>query len=210
MQDVNMISGKMSQRLQNEILTSNFESIAYESKQGIRGTTSTVRGYVSIRGHVKDMAMAFVTVLGNEKAYGHIYNINDAKNVTFNGIAKASAIADGSPVPRTVQYNPKDFDFSKKKAFSLRDQHIFTSAEKVEKELSFTPEYGLIDGWKDSYNLDFGRGTSRKAANFPTDDMTLEKLGYQGHRSCLDFLLPVIPRYSGKLLNMRQICTLKP
>lgn len=70
--------------------------------------------------------------------------------------------------------------------------------EKGEKELSFTPEYGLIDGWQDSYKLDFGRGTSRKAANFPTDDMTLEKLGYQGHRSCLDFLLPVIPRYSGK------------
>lgn len=56
-------------------------------------------------------------------------------------------------------------------------QHFFTSVEKAEKELGFTPEFGLVEGLKDSYSLDFGRGTFRKAADFSTDDMILEKLG---------------------------------
>jgi nucleoside-diphosphate-sugar epimerase len=128
-------------------------------------------------GHVKDLARAFVKVLKNEKAYNQIYNISGAKYVTFDGIAKACAKAGGFPEPQLVHYNPKDFDFGKKKAFPLRDQHFFTSVEKAEKELDFTPEFGLVEGLTDSYNLDFGRGTFRKAADFSTDDMILEKLG---------------------------------
>lgn len=128
-------------------------------------------------GHVKDLARAFVLVLANEKAYGQIYNISGAKYVTFDGIAKACALAGGFPEPQIVHYNPKDFDFGKKKAFPLRDQHFFTSVEKAEKELGLTPEFGLVEGLKDSYSLDFGRGTFRKAADFSTDDMILEKLG---------------------------------
>lgn len=62
---------------------------------GICGIMSIVRGYVFIRGYVKDMVMVFVIVLGNEKVYGYIYNINDVKNVIFNGIVKVSVIVDG-------------------------------------------------------------------------------------------------------------------
>jgi hypothetical protein len=43
------------------------------------------------------------------------------------------------------------------------------------KDLGVTPEYDLIDGLTDSYSLDFGRGTFRKAADFTTDDMILAK-----------------------------------
>jgi len=128
-------------------------------------------------GHVKDLASAFVKVLKNDKAYGQVYNISGSKYVTFDGIAKACAKAGGFPEPQIVHYNPKDFDFGKKKAFPLRDQHFFTSTEKAEKDLNFTPKLGLVEGLTDSYNLDFGRGTFRKAADFSTDDMIFEKLG---------------------------------
>lgn len=51
--------------------------------------------------------------------------------VTFDGIAKACAKAAGAPEPELVHYNPKDFDFGKKKAFPMRDQHFFASVDKV-------------------------------------------------------------------------------
>jgi hypothetical protein len=56
-------------------------------------------------------------------------------------------------------------------------QHFFTSIEKAEKELGWKPTYGLLEGLTDSFSLDFGRGTFRKAADFSTDDIILEKFG---------------------------------
>ncbi|KAI5013433.1 hypothetical protein ZWY2020_034545 [Hordeum vulgare] len=111
-------------------------------------------------GHVKDLATAFIKVLGNPKASKQVYNISGSKHVTFDGIARACK---------------KDFDFGKKKAFPFRDQHFFASVEKASKDLGVTPEYDLLDGLTDSYNLDFDRGTFRKEADFTTDDMILGK-----------------------------------
>uniref|UniRef100_M1CK24 NAD dependent epimerase/dehydratase n=1 Tax=Solanum tuberosum TaxID=4113 RepID=M1CK24_SOLTU len=54
-------------------------------------------------------------------------------------------------------------------------QHFFTSIEKSKALLGWKPDFDLVEGLTDSYNLDFGRGTFRKAADFSTDDMILEK-----------------------------------
>ena len=54
-------------------------------------------------------------------------------------------------------------------------QHFFASVEKAKAELGIIPEYGLVEGLTDSYNLDFGRGTFRKEADFTTDDIILGK-----------------------------------
>ena len=128
-------------------------------------------------GHVKDLATAFVKILGNPKAARQVYNIAGDRFVTFDGIAKACAEAAGVPCPELVHFNAKDFDFGKAKAFPMRDQHFFTSVDKAAADLDFTPEFGLVDGLRDSYQKDFGRGNFRKAADFTTDDMILEKLG---------------------------------
>lgn len=42
--------------------------------------------------------------------------------VTFDGIAKACAKAAGVDEPELVHYNPKDFDFGKKKVVLPLDQ----------------------------------------------------------------------------------------
>ncbi|XP_020394376.1 chloroplast stem-loop binding protein of 41 kDa b, chloroplastic isoform X4 [Zea mays] len=126
-------------------------------------------------GHVKDLARAFNLVLGNPKASKQIFNISGAKYVTFDGLARACAKAGGFPEPELVHYNPKEFDFGKKKAFPFRDQHFFASVEKATSELGWTPEFDLVQGLTNSYNLDFGRGTFRKEADFTTDDMILDK-----------------------------------
>lgn len=126
-------------------------------------------------GHVKDLAKAFVLVLGNEKASKEIFNISGDKYVTFDGLARACAKAGGFPEPELVHYNPKEYDFGKKKPFPFRDQHFFTSIEKAKSVLGWQPEFDLVAGLTDSYNLDFGRGTFRKAADFSTDDIILGK-----------------------------------
>eukprot|EP01023_Acetabularia_acetabulum_P064351 TRINITY_DN8288_c0_g1_i2.p1 TRINITY_DN8288_c0_g1~~TRINITY_DN8288_c0_g1_i2.p1 ORF type:complete len:370 (-),score=84.91 TRINITY_DN8288_c0_g1_i2:186-1295(-) len=127
-------------------------------------------------GHVKDLADAFVKILGNPKAAQQVYNISGEQFVTFDGIAKACAIAAGAPEPELVHFNAKDFDFGKKKAFPMRDQHFFASVDKAMAELDWAPKFSLIDGLKDSYQKDFGLGQFRKAADFETDDMILAKL----------------------------------
>ncbi|GFZ07248.1 chloroplast RNA binding protein [Actinidia rufa] len=126
-------------------------------------------------GHVKDLAKAFVQVLCNEKASKQVFNISGKKYVTFDGLARACAKAGGFPEPEIIHYNPKEFDFGKKKAFPFRDQHFFASIDKAKSELGWKPEFDLVGGLADSYNLDFGRGTFRKEADFSTDDMILGK-----------------------------------
>ncbi|CDP20929.1 unnamed protein product [Coffea canephora] len=126
-------------------------------------------------GHVKDLATAFVKVLGNEKASKEVFNISGEKYVTFDGLAKACAKAAGFPEPEIIHFNPKEFDFGKKKPFPFRDQHFFASIEKAKSVLGWKPEFALVEGLADSYNLDFGRGTYRKEADFSTDDIILGK-----------------------------------
>ena len=58
-------------------------------------------------------------------------NLTGEKYVTFDGIAKACAKAAGAPEPELVHFNAKEFDFGKEKPFPLRDQHFFTSIDKV-------------------------------------------------------------------------------
>lgn len=127
-------------------------------------------------GHVKDLATAFVKVLGNKKAAKQVYNISGERLVTFDGIARACAKAMGAPEPEIIHYSEKDFDFGKDKPFPMRNQHFFTSIDKAMADLDWKPQYGLVDGLKDSYDKDFGRGMCRKPADFKTDDMILAKL----------------------------------
>ena len=56
-----------------------------------------------------------------------------------------------------------------------RDQHFFASVDKAKAELGWSPKYGLLDGLKDSYEKDFGRGTYREKPDWTADDMVLSK-----------------------------------
>ncbi len=108
-------------------------------------------------GHVQDLVTGMSAVLGNEQAIGQIYNISGERYVTFDGLAKACAIAAGKSVDdiNIVHYDPKQFDFGKKKAFPLRMQHFFADIHKALNELNWKPEYDLISGLKDSFENDY-------------------------------------------------------
>lgn len=124
-------------------------------------------------GHVADLADAFARCLGNPAAHNEVFNVAGERFVTFEGLARACAVAAGKPEPEIVRYDPKAYDFGKAKAFPFRDQHFFASVDKAERVLGWRPKFGLADGLRDSYSKDFGLGKFRKAADFTADDIVL-------------------------------------
>ena len=113
--------------------------------------------HITQLGHVADLAKAMTAVLGNSKAVGEIYNISGDRYVTFNGLARFCAAAAGKSTEdlKIVHYEPKKFDFGKKKAFPLRLQHFFADTNKAVADLNWKPEYDLLSGLKDSLSKDY-------------------------------------------------------
>ncbi|NWF61695.1 MAG: NAD-dependent epimerase/dehydratase family protein [Fischerella sp.] len=133
--------------------------------------------HITQLGHVKDLARAMTKVLGNSKALRQIYNVSGDRFVTFDGLARACAVAAGkSPDEiKIVHYDPKKFDFGKRKAFPLRTQHFFASVNKAITELDWQPEYDLISGLKDSFENDYLVSERDKAEiDFSVDEEILQ------------------------------------
>ncbi|NCJ06822.1 NAD-dependent epimerase/dehydratase family protein [Synechococcales cyanobacterium C] len=127
-------------------------------------------------GHVNDLAAAMVATLGNPQAVGQIYNISGARAVTFNGLARACAIAAGrSPEQlKFVHYDPKAFDFGKRKAFPMRVQHFFTDVHKAMTDLDWQPQFDLVTGLQDSFQQDYlAQKRDQASIDFSLDDQIL-------------------------------------
>lgn len=128
-------------------------------------------------GHVKDLAQAMVKVLGNRRAVGQIYNVSGDRCVTFDGLARACAVAAGKSADdlKLVHYDPKQFDFGKRKAFPMRPQHFFASIQKATSDLYWKPEFDLISGLKDSFEQDYLVSDRAQAdVDFSVDDEILK------------------------------------
>ncbi|MDJ0705170.1 MAG: NAD-dependent epimerase/dehydratase family protein [Leptolyngbyaceae cyanobacterium MO_188.B28] len=128
-------------------------------------------------GHVEDLARAMAAVLDNQKAIGQVYNISGDRAVSFDGLARACAIAAGKSADslKLVHYDPKQFDFGKRKAFPMRVQHFFTSIEKAKAELNWSPKFDLVSGLKDSFQSDYlASGRDQTEIDFSTDDQILQ------------------------------------
>jgi nucleoside-diphosphate-sugar epimerase len=135
--------------------------------------------FITQLGHVEDLVAAMASVLGNQRAIGETYNVSDVRYVTFAGLAKQCAIAAGkSPdAIEFVNYNPKEFDFGKKKAFPFRLQHFFAAVDKALDHLDWEPEFDLLAGLETSYHLDYeASGRNKSDINFEVDDLILDRL----------------------------------
>lgn len=132
--------------------------------------------HVTQLGHVKDLAQAMAAVLGNSQAVEQIYNVSGDRYVTFDGLARACADAAGkSPESlEIVHYDPKKFDFGKRKAFPMRVQHFFTDVHKAKHELQWQPEFSLVSGLKDAFQNDYlMSGRDQSEVDFSMDDEIL-------------------------------------
>ncbi len=147
----------------------------------VRDRTVPIPGngmHITQLGHVQDLARAMAAVLGNSQAIGQIYNISGDRYVTFDGLAKACAIAAGKDpgALELVHYNPKQFDFGKRKAFPMRVQHFFADIHKAQAELEWQPQFDLVSGLKDSFQNDYlASGRDKTDIDFSLDDQILNK-----------------------------------
>ena len=135
--------------------------------------------YITQLGHIQDLAVAMAKVLGNETAIGKIYNISGDRYVTFDGLAYACASAVGkSPEEiKLVHYDPSKFDFGKKKAFPMRQQHFFADIHQGKTDLNWQPEYDLVSGLRDSFQNDYlASGRDQSDIDFSLDDEILGKI----------------------------------
>lgn len=132
--------------------------------------------HITQLGHCQDLAAAMAAVLGNEKAIGQIYNVSGDRYVTFDGLARACAAAAGKSTDiKIVHYDPKKFDFGKRKAFPMRVQHFFASVNRAMSELNWKPEFDLISGLKDSFQNDYlTSGRDQAEIDFSVDEEILQ------------------------------------
>ncbi|MEA5463457.1 NAD-dependent epimerase/dehydratase family protein [Leptothoe sp. PORK10 BA2] len=144
-----------------------FDRLSYDRPLMIPGNGKAITQL----GHCEDLAQAMVAILDNPKAIGQIYNISGERYVTFDGLALACAEAMGKPAPDIRHYDPKQFDFGKRKAFPMRVQHFFTAIDKAKQELDWTPRYGLVQGLRDSYRHDYSR--TEQTVDFELDEQIL-------------------------------------
>lgn len=131
-------------------------------------------------GHVADLASAMVATIHNPKVIGRVYNVSGDRFLTFDGLARICALAAGkSPDDvELVHYNPKQFDFGKRKAFPLRMQHFFTSNQRAKDELGWTPQFDAAAGLRDSFEKDYlANGGPDAAVDFSLDDEILKAVG---------------------------------
>lgn len=129
-------------------------------------------------GHVRDLARAMASCGDESKCFGQIYNVQDEVAISFDGVAKLCGSIVGRDDVQIVHYNPKDFDFGKKKAFPFRPQHFFTSPAKALRELDWTIQFDIESGLRDAYENDFliKQKNGNLKNDFTTDDMVLEKV----------------------------------
>jgi nucleoside-diphosphate-sugar epimerase len=133
--------------------------------------------HITQLGHCQDLARAMSLVLGNETAIGQIYNVSGDRYVTFDGLARVCAQAVGKSADsiKIVHYDPKQFDFGKRKAFPMRVQHFFADVHKAMTQLNWQPEYDLVSGLKDSFQNDYqASGRHEADVDFSVDDEILK------------------------------------
>ncbi|MDM9380633.1 NAD-dependent epimerase/dehydratase family protein [Chlorogloeopsis sp. ULAP01] len=133
--------------------------------------------HITQLGHVKDLAGAMTKVLDSSQSIQQVYNVSGDRFVTFDGLARACAVAaDKSPDEiKIVHYDPKKFDFGKRKAFPLRMQHFFASVNKAMTQLNWQPEYDLISGLEDSFQNDYlASGRDKTEIDFSVDEEILQ------------------------------------
>jgi nucleoside-diphosphate-sugar epimerase len=145
----------------------------------VRGRAIPIPGngqFITQLGHVEDLAIAMAKTLITPQAIGQVYNISGDRYVTMDGLALACAEAMGLD-PRSIKlvhYDPKDFDFGKRKAFPLRLQHFFADIQKAKEHLEWHPNFDLVEGLKNSYELDYlSSGHREEKIDFDLDEQIL-------------------------------------
>ena len=128
--------------------------------------------------HVQDVARLMVSLIGNERAAGQIYNVAGAEITSVLGCITLMARAVG--VEPQIVHVPLDVARSARPPLVHWGEGIIGGAmfsiNKALAELDWEPEFGLEDAYRNSYEWFDREGRDLFEYDFASDDAVLDRL----------------------------------
>jgi nucleoside-diphosphate-sugar epimerase len=128
--------------------------------------------------HTKDVARLMASLIGNETVKGQAYNVSGAEVTTIVGVVHLIARAMG----RTAQIVEVPMEIARQQrppllhwGESLAGSAIL-SIDKAVRDIDWTPQFGIEDGYRDSYDWFVREGRGRYVFDFTADDAVLETM----------------------------------
>jgi nucleoside-diphosphate-sugar epimerase len=128
--------------------------------------------------HTKDVARLMASVLGNAKVKGEAYNVTGTEVTTIVGVIHLVARAMGKraeivevPMPIARRQNPPLLHWGEGTGGSA-----ILSIEKALRDIDWRAEFGIEDGYRDSYEWYLREGHDRYEFDFSRDDALLAEL----------------------------------
>ena len=129
--------------------------------------------------HVKDVARLMASLIGNEAVKGQAYNVSSAEVTTIVGVVQLIGRAMGMKaevveVPMEVarRAHPPLLHWGE----ALNGAAILSIAKAL-RDIDWTPEFGIEDGYRDSYAWYAREGRGRYTFDFSHDEALLAGLG---------------------------------
>lgn len=128
--------------------------------------------------HVNDVARAMASILGNDRTAGEIYNVAGTEITSIVGAVQLMARAAG--VSPTIVHVPQEIARTRRPPLVHWGEAIMggtvLSVDKALDHLDWRPEFGLEDGYADSYRWFADGGRDRYEYDFSADDEVLALL----------------------------------
>lgn len=135
--------------------------------------------------HIDDVARLMVSLIGNERCIGEAYNAAGAEFSSIVGCVHLMGRAVG--VTPNIVHVPMALLAELDQALvhwheGTAGGTVFSIAKALD-HLNWTPQFGLQDGYADSYRWFASVGRSQYEFDFSADDDILTRLGYRGPSS---------------------------
>jgi nucleoside-diphosphate-sugar epimerase len=129
--------------------------------------------------HTKDVARLMTSLIGNETVKGEAYNVSGAEVTTIVGLVHLVARAMG--MTAKVVEVPMDVARRQRPPLLHWGEGLggaaILSIDKALRDIDWTPEFGIEDGYRDSYAWFVREGRGRYEFDFSQDDALLAQLG---------------------------------
>jgi nucleoside-diphosphate-sugar epimerase len=129
--------------------------------------------------HVQDVADCMASVIETKRSVGQTYTVTGRESASVSGMIHLMARAVGVepnilhvPMEIARRANPPLVHWGE----ALMGSVSF-SIEKAQRELAWSPKFGLEDGYRDSYEWFVREGRSRYTFDFSRDDALIAQLG---------------------------------
>ena len=128
--------------------------------------------------HVQDVARLMVSLIGNDRAHGQVYNVAGSEITSVEGCVRLMARAVG--VEPHIVHVPLDIARRARPPLVHWGEAMVGGAiwsiDKALADLDWTPSFGLEDGYADSYAWFDREGRDLFEYDFSGDDAVLEQL----------------------------------